>query len=393
MRIGFDLRPLKTGSRNRGIGNYISSLIRAMLAMDSVNEYFLYFEKSSEQPDFSESERVCLRPLRLSGQATYAGVSAIMNESIDRDRIDVMVNTSPFEMDVKMPRRYKCHSVVIVYDIIPLLFFNHYLLKFPEELRKEYFCNLRSLANYDRIVTISRCTKDDIVKFLGISPEKIQVIFAGVSPQFRPLPGFSGDEIKRKYNIRNDFFICTGGSDHRKNLHRLIESFGLVCRENSGVDLAIVCKLHEGQARQLMAVANAAGVPDRRLILTNFVPEEDMIMLYNASIGLIFPSLYEGFGLPVLEGMACGKAVITSGRSSLPEVCKDTGLLVDPCDVGEISRAMLRLAGDKKLREHLGRSALEISRGMGWDNVAASMLRSLETVCSSGMPLPINQKR
>ncbi len=378
MKIAIDLRPLQTSTKNRGIGYYISNMVESLLAQDDHNLYYLCFMKSGTPIEFKGSERCFLAPLELSPSSTRDEAAAAIAKIIQAEDIDIFVNTSPFEWDVKLPYRYPCRSIAIVYDLIPALFYNHYLKNFPKERQAEYFCDLASLRNYDGLLAISECTKKDLAKLLDIHESRVNIIFAGVNERFHPLADLDPEPVKQKYDIRQDFFICTGGFDYRKNLEKLIEAFGLFCKKNDNVSLVIVCKLLDEQVAYLERKAREFDVPGGRLILTNFVPDDELVRLYNASIGVVFPSIYEGFGLPVLEGMACGKPVITSDTSSMPEVCKDAGILIDPHDGEDICEAMLRLASDPELRKTLGDRCLSIALETGWDKVAAKALSSME---------------
>lgn len=380
MRIGIDIRPLQTGSKYRGVGYYIHNLVENLLAMDAGNEYFLFYFRDDIAVDFREAANCRLCPLELKRDASYGAVTRALNEHIERYRIDIFVNTSPFEWNVKMSRKYRCRSVAILYDLIPVLFYNQYLHHSPGRMRDDYFCTLASLRNYDRLLSISECTKRDACELLEVREDRIDVIFGGVSSRFRPSPPGS---VPGKYHITGDYFLCTGGFDYRKNLETLIRSFGAFCRENDDFRLVIVCRLLKPEEDQLQKTGREAGVPPGRLILTNFVPDDDLVALYNGSSGVVFPSLYEGFGLPVAEGMACGKAVITSATSSMPEVIRDAGMLVDPRSEGDITKAMLTLARDKPLREELGRKGLALAQDYGWDRVASRVLKSLTSLQDS----------
>lgn len=380
MRIGVDLRPLQTGSKSRGIGYYVANLVESLLKADDHNDYYLFYMMDEGSIEISTSSRCTMCPLSLTRKSTREEAEVAIGDAIRDHSIDIFINTSHFENDINHPYAYPCRSVAIVYDLIPALFFNQYLKAYSAERQVQYLSSLHSLRSYDRLLAISDCTKRDTVELLGIPESKVDVISGGVSHRFHPLEGMDAAHIREKYSIGQDFYICTGGIDYRKNLDRLIEAFAILCKKKDDISLVIVCSIDAEQASYFKHKASGLNVPPDRLILTNHVPDEDLVLLYNASIGVVFPSLYEGFGLPVLEGMACGKPVITSKTSSMPEVCRDGGLLVDPYDARDISDAMLRLAEDAGLRESLSRRSLDIARTKGWDKVAETALRSLESL-------------
>lgn len=379
MRIGIDIRPLQAGSRYRGIGYYIYNLVESMLSIDIENEYYLFYMKNDTPIEFKASENHHLCPMDATKVSTYDEVSAEINGKIRSYKIDIFVNSSPFEWDFKMSREYECRSAAILYDLIPLVFYNQYFKFFPEFRKIEYFAVMQSLRNYDLLLAISESSRADACEFLDISQSRVEVISAGVSKNFKPM-GVDVNAVKKKFSIKNDFMMCTGGFDYRKNLEGLIRAFGLFCKADASHDLVIVCRLQKAEEAYLLQIGKDAEVPEGRLILTNFVTDEDLLSLYNAAKCVVFPSKYEGFGLPVIEGMACGKAVITSDVSSMPEVAGDCGLLIDPNSDRAICDAMHKLLSDDGLRKTLEERSLERAKSFGWERVASRTLKALESL-------------
>ena len=266
----------------------------------------------------------------------------------------------------------------MLYDVIPLLF-PEVMAQQPFSIRVGWPCNFRKLGRSDALIAISKATRDDAVRVLGLDPAKISVVYPGIDHETFS-PGLAGDilvqsRVREKYCAGERYFIYVGDTDWRKNLPRLLEACVAL---PDGVRLLIVGKraLHD---QRLAGQIEALGL-QQRVILAGFVPVEDLTPLYGAAEALVFPSLYEGFGFPVAEAMACGCPVITSNVSSLPEVAGEAAMLVDPMSVVEISTAMQRIVEDAALRERLKNDGLTQAARFTWERNAAEILGILRKV-------------
>lgn len=392
MRIGIDLQPLQTvSSRGRGVGNFTYNQIKRILQLDDRNTYSLFVNAYLSDPaPFGLYDKCNWRKFFLdfpidtengrSGKREGSQYAAFLEDCATQHKLDLLHFTNPFEWELPIPSRLPSTSVVVtVYDLIPLVFEEQYLKNAPAWLRRGYRAACRNIARADRIVTISECSKKDLIKLLGVREEKIDVVHAGPSGNFRVLEDKTGVErVKRKFGIDKDFILCTGGFDYRKNLERVIESYNLLppeCRRGS--QLVIVCRLLPEEEATLRKMAETFRIGDD-LVLTNYVTDEELVALYNGATLLLFPSLYEGFGLPVLDAMTCGTPVVTSKVSSLPEVAGDAAILVDPYDVRDIAEAVERVLTNPQLQAEMREKGFRQARKFTWDRVAQATIQAYE---------------
>jgi glycosyltransferase involved in cell wall biosynthesis len=252
-------------------------------------------------------------------------------------------------------------------------------LRLPETYKRPRYLFLRltvppSLRRSTRIIAISADTKNDLVGLIGIPEDRIDVIPLAIPPAFSRVPdGTQLEKIKKTYHLPDHFILFVGHLEPRKNLPRLIEAYSSI-RDRFDVELVVVGKaawpakslLNHGRNHKL-----AEGIR-----FTGYVEDEHLPGLYSLARLLAFPSLHEGFGLPILEGMACGTPVVTSNTSALPEVAGDAAVLVDPRDVGSIAAGLDRVLNDSGLREELIAKGLQRVKHFQPKNIAAQIIES-----------------
>jgi len=235
----------------------------------------------------------------------------------------------------------------------------------------------RSVARAAHVVAVSECTKADLVEMYGTPPEKISVIYAGVQPHFEPVEDAERlQAVRRRYGLGQEPFILTVGTlQPRKNHLRLVQAFA---RLEGGYRLVI----SGGPGWDYEAVpAEVARLGlEKRVVFPGFVADEDLPALYSAADLFVYPSLYEGFGLPVLEAMACGTPVVAASDSALPEVVGEAGLLADPLDVDALAEAMKRLLADADWRERMVEAARARAATFTWERAARQLLALYERV-------------
>jgi glycosyltransferase involved in cell wall biosynthesis len=274
--------------------------------------------------------------------------------------------------------------VCTLYDLIPHLFYEHYLAK-NAPFRSIFEYRLRNIKKADLILAISEHTRIDAIKHLQLPARRVISVGTGVDPFFR---SFSMDRqkwertLREKFAIERKFFFYTGGTDWRKNIKGLIEAFAKLPQPvRSECLLVIACGLSETELLQFREMADKFG-EGRTVIFTNFVSKEELAALYRLCTIFVFPSLYEGFGLPVAEAMSCGAPVIAGNSSSLPEVVGDAGIVVDAASSEKLSGAMLRLLTDKALRKELSERSLKRSEEFSWEKVAGKVISAYEAVAA-----------
>lgn len=242
--------------------------------------------------------------------------------------------------------------------------------------------NRWSARRATRVIAISGTTRDDLVRFDGIPRGRIKVVHHGCAPSFRPVRDADRiDAVRTRHGLDAPYVLFVGTLQPRKNLERLLAAFDRVAADRPHVLLALVGAA--GWQPERLERARAAVQARDRVRRLGYVEDDDLPALLSGSLALAFPSLYEGFGLPALEAMACGTPVLTSSTSSLPEVVGDAGLLVDPLDVGAIADGLRRLIDDADLRRDLGERGLARAARFTWERAADETLAVLRDAESS----------
>jgi glycosyltransferase involved in cell wall biosynthesis len=376
MRIGIDATGLY-GQRT-GIENYILNIATGLLAIDTRNEYVVYCRKDVPKSLEAAGTRAQTRRLRVGNRKLYQQTA--LPTLIGLDRIDAM-----FYPGNSMALLTPCKAVFTVHDLMPLIV--------PQYLPKYHANNFLSWisGNYwkltlqlgckkaDRIVAVSHKTGFDLATTLSVPAEKITIVHEGVAPNFRPID--DADIIGRfrdRYDLKDPFILCLGTATC-KNLSGSILAFEILkVAGHAALQLVIVGSEQRILADTLELAKRSAF--RNQIRFTGYFPDADLALLFNAADLLLFPSFYEGFGLPLLEAFACGLPVVTSNVSVLPEVAGDAALLVNPHDPNAIARGASALLGDADLRKRLVDKGLQRSREFTWERAARQTLQVLESV-------------
>ncbi|MEA5093475.1 MAG: glycosyltransferase [Sedimentibacter saalensis] len=382
MNIAFDstaiLGPM---SKNRGIGNYALSQFITMINTDKKNNYFFinFFEDFKltdyirEHSNFKETYFYCGKDNFLLNNSEYEDiVGDIIKNYIKDNNIDLFYITSPFESSFPIYNKKWFDNVAVVatvYDIIPYVFKDKYLA--DKNTYKWYMKCVDMLKWVDKCLVISKSVKDDMIKYLNFDKDKIEVIYGAVNEIFKKIEIDENDKsnLLSKFGIKDEFVMCTGGDDERKNIGGLIEAYSKMNRElTNKYQLVIVCKLTKDSISRYTDIAYKNGV-NGRVIFTNFVTNDELLTLYNLACLVAFPSKYEGFGLPVVEAYACGTPVLTSNNSSLGEIAEGAAILVDPFNLKDITRGLTEALSKIDLNDLIlkGFKRLELYQ---WKNVA-----------------------
>jgi len=305
-------------------------------------------------------------PLPLQGLAKIVWPNLVLPRAAAKDGFDVIHATTHYGTFV--PCRFR--NVITVHDITPVLF--------PEthgKMQVRYHKTVLPfvLKRADAIITISECSKRDILRIYGIAESKIHVVFNGVDKRFTPECRLDSAFVQ---GLPDRYILNIGTLEARKNLPRLLEAFAIARRK--GLDR----KLLIGGARG-WRLSNLAGIVEKYalandVVFLGFVPDADLPALYRRADFFIYPSVYEGFGLPILESMACGTPVITSNCSSMPEVAGDAALLVDPHDVNDMAARMLELANSPAVHARLRLSGIARAAQFSWEKTARETLAVYE---------------
>ena len=300
----------------------------------------------------------------LHGIAGHLWEQTILPARVGKNLLWSPANTGPLAIE---------RQVLTIHDVAPL----DHPEWFESKFATWYRWMIPALARRVRsLITVSEFSKQRLLAITGIQESRIQVIPNGISDRFYQNASASSREVCTRLGIPGDRYVLALGSiEPRKNLLRLLDAWRH-CGPRLPNDVWLVIAGAEGQ-RHIFASTPLGQTPPR-VHSTGFVQEEDLPALYGGALALAYPSIYEGFGLPVLEAMAAGTATITGNSTALPEVTGDAALLVDPYDVDAIAAAIERLVQDSEYRQQLCDRGIERSQCFSWDRAAASTFRILE---------------
>lgn len=353
-----------------GTGQYTYHLINSLAKIDRTNEYIIIKNRFSPLNNL-RNENIQYISFRFKSR-----IKRVLLENILLPRIVTMRGVDLFHSPFfTIPFSISVPAVVTIHDMV--------FYKFPETIDRLRRIYLRLAVHYSilksrRIIAISRSTKKDILYNFSIPDEKIDVVHLAAAPAFKPVTDKNLLWLTcKKYEIEQPFILCVGTLEPRKNLVRLIQAYSLLKKDRRIMHkLAIVGK-KGWYYKQIFSEVRRLSLHED-VIFTGYVPDEDLVHLYNGAELFMFPSLYEGFGLPALEAMACGCPVITSNVSSLPEVAGDAAILINPYNVKALTEAMFEVLTDDKLRECLIDKGLERAKMFSWERCAEETIRVYE---------------
>ena len=362
MRVAIDARKL----HDFGIGTYTRNLLRHLARIDRDSEYVLL----CHQPDLGigaqlgPNFRTVLEPSPNYSIREQIHVPWVLR----RERPDVF--HAPHYV---MPPAVRCRSLVTIHDCIHLMFPQYLPSRAAYVYAKAVMWSAARRSH--RILTVSEASKRDIVRLLNVPAEKIVVVYNAIDERFRVAP--SEDAIARvreRYQLDHRFVLYVGNIKPHKNLVRLVEAFDEL-RKRGFDDLTLLIIGDEISKLPALRRAVHSHKLHKHVRFLGYLPDDTLAILYRLAAVFVFPSLYEGFGLPPLEAMACGTPVVTSNVSSLPEVTGDAAVLVDPYDAGSIADGMTKVLSDPALREKLRVKGIARAREFSWER---SVSRTLE---------------
>lgn len=353
-----------------GSGQVAFELLKNIYELDQENNYTILLQGKpfADLPKpRSKWKYKILRPARLW---TKLVIPAYYH--LSKEKPDVILSPTHY-----IPNFVKAKRITIIFDLS--------FLRFPSMFEKSDLYKLTNWTEYSaeessHIITISESSKNDILKYYEVSPQKVTVAYPGYDEElFKPIN--NKEEVEKhltKYKISGNYIIYIGTLQPRKNLLRLIRSM----KNIENLKLVIVGKI-KGKGKQGWMNEEILNEPKKleiedRVIFTDFVPTSELPFLISGSQAFVLPSLWEGFGIPVVEAMACGVPVIVSNISSLPEVADDAGLMIDPESETQIEQAIRLLTTDKKLHARLSKKALEQAKKFSWQKMAREVISILE---------------
>ena len=363
MKIGIDIRPLRDVMT--GIGRYVSKMTEALVNSGDGNEYTLFFSDIANKSiqGLPENNKYVLSRHRWPAKIVN-GLWAYTNYPKAEwftGSLDVFHSPS-----LQVPPTQKAARVFTIFDLIAVAYPD---MAIPSSVRHFRPRIRHYISRADVIVAISKATAGDIVNILDIQPEKIRVVYPGTTPLIKATPE-QIEGVRAKFSLQKDFILFVSRLDPRKNLSRLLKAF-----EFSGLfkDFELVIAGPKGwHMEEIFQTWRESKCRDKIKWLY-FVGDDDLTALYSGAALFVYPSLAEGFGLPILEAMSVGCPVLTSNVSSMPEAAGDAAVYVDPYDVAAISDGLLQLAGNSYLREQMASLGYERIKQFTWENVAFEM--------------------
>lgn len=384
MRIAIDAHSVGTGLG--GNESYAANLIEALAEIDSVNDYTLYVTRDeavarfhNRWPNFKVRSTLPHTPL--------IRIPLTLSAELRSHPVDVL------HVQFTSPPFAPCPVVVSIHD----LSFEHVPETFNRRSRAQLrFTVRRSARRAARVLALSEHTRRDIISTYKIAPNLVTAIPIAAPFHFKPVKDENElQRVRHTYGINGDYILSVGSIQPRKNLARLLSAFERLRRvrpKGSLPQLVLVGKPAWLYRETLKAIDDlGTGV-----IVTGYVPEKDLPALYSGALCFVYPSFFEGFGLPPLEAMKCGTPVITGDRTSLPEVVGDAGILINPFDIDAIASAIATMVDDSSFRSKLQVKSLDRARIFDWRETARQTLevykqaadnaRSLASVAQATAP-------
>lgn len=354
MRIGLDDRAIKMS----GIGIYTHNL-------------FCELKKKNNNVNLYDDNLIVARKRFLTKYVNFC-IRIIKAQNClnkwfkekDLDLYHVPRNTG-------VPFFHNIPVVVTIHDIIPHVFHDKYLSNILERVWYELAIRV-SIHRSDKILTISNFSKEELIRHYDVDSSKIEIVSLAYNEAFRKIEDTSIlNDVKERYRLHKKYILAIGGSEYRKNIQRLINVYLKNFRDD--YELIVV----GGKWRDIDLAKKYQG---ENIRFITGVPEEDLIAIYNMADVFVFPSFYEGFGIPVLEGMACGVPVVTSNVSSMPEVGGDATIYFNPYDENDMAEKIKMVLDDKQLREEMISKGLEKVKEYSWEKCARETLKVYEEV-------------
>lgn len=401
MRIVIDMQGAQASNAQRGIGRYTLSFVQALVRHRGQHEIILALNGQfidSIEPIRAAFDSILpqqnIRVWQVSTPVSHAERSNdwrrqtaewIREAFLASLKPDIVLISSLFEglhddaVSSIATLNRAIPTAVILYDLIPFIHRKPYLEN--PVMERWYERKLNHLRRADLLFAISESSRQEALHYLGFAPDTVVNLSAAVDSQFQPhtLTVEHEKMLRERYGLQRPFVLYTGGIDYRKNIEGLIRAYAKLPNAlRTDLQLAIVCSVQPNSRIALEVLAQHEGLKAGEFVLTGFVPEDDLIALYNLCKIFVFPSLHEGFGLPALEAMSCGRAVIGSNTSSIAEVIGRDDALFNPYDDQSITEKLTQVLTDSQLCTELQQHSLKQAKQFSWDRCAQRAYAGLE---------------
>lgn len=369
MKIGIDISQIVFGT---GVSKYTENLVKSLIKIDSKNKYILFGSSLRQRKKLNEfrrqlkeSQNVEFKLLPFPPRILEILWNNLHILPIDNFTgvVDIFHSSDWLQPPIKSKQTKK---ITTIHDMVVYLFPSSMHSRIVAN-QKRRFSQVKREA--DLIIADSESTKEDVIKFLEIEQDKISVVHLAAAAHFRPKSDAQIKEALEKYKIKRPYILSVATQEPRKNIQKLLDVFEKIYQnpkyKNQNLKLVLTGKFGWGESLKLQ----------ENVIATDYVSEQDLVALYSGCRVFVYPSLYEGFGLPVLEAMACGAPVITSKNSSMAEIANDTAILVDPRSEGQLKNA-IEMVLDLKLADYqkFVNASLTRARKFSWTKTAKETL-------------------
>ncbi|MFH1284659.1 MAG: glycosyltransferase family 1 protein [Candidatus Peregrinibacteria bacterium] len=367
MKIAIDIRT--AGGEKTGKGWYTFHIVQNLLRLDKKNSYILY--SSYGIPGFEQFKNAHLKLIKGKSIFWHRRVA----KDVKKENVDLFFAPASYIIPAILPKSIK--KIITIHDLVAFLF--------PDTHNKkavfiEKFYLKSSLRSADYVLTVSENTRRDVLKKFKYPEDKIEVVYCAASENFKPLDKNSLLPFIKKTNLPAKFFLAVGTLSPRKNYENLLKAFAQIHQSFPEYNLIIVGD--KGWDYDEIFKIIRESYLQKSVHLLGYLSEKSLVNLYNLARALVFPSYYEGFGIPPLEAMKCGCPVIASCVSSIPEVMGDAAVLVNPDSTTEIAGAMTKLIKDSDLCEELKNLGLVRSTHFSWESSAQKLLDIINKMMS-----------
>jgi len=367
MNIAFDSTTIPSGTKKGGVTNYIINLINGLAQIDTINRYVIFIKSEDISRLHIQSDNFIIEKVLFNSKLLRLFWEQMIFPFLLRKHNVDLVHSPHYTIPFFLTR---CRRVVTFHDM------TFFIVPQMHRLPKRVFFRKiipASALHADALICVSRNTAKDVHSILNVNLDKTYVVPLGLDPKFRVIKDSAKiTEFKQKYKLSNDFILYLGTLEPRKNIDLLIQAYYETVKKSAIQHQLVIAGEKGWDYQKLFELVARLNISDQ-VIFTGFVPDDELSLLYNAADLFVYPSKYEGFGLPVLEAMACGTPVITSNVSSMPEIVKDAGILVNP-DVVELSKAIGDVLNDSKIKRDLIEKGISRAKCFTWQNTARMTL-------------------
>ena len=366
MRVGIDARLLE--KKMTGVGRYLFNILKHIPKVDTENDYFLF--SYGGLPQWENAAIKSVSTFRFAPKGVFQKIISpvwlnfVLPKYLEKYKINLFFSPNHF-----LPlKKLKSKSIIVVHDVFHKVHPNFH----PFYYRKyvDFFLP-RSMKNSDLIITISESSKKDIIKFYKVPETKIKVIYEAASETFRPrnLTLEQKEKIKAKYHLPDRFILYTGVIEERKNIEGIIKIADLL-KDKTKTPILLFGRIGHHGKKYLKEIRKRTNIQYK-----GFVEGKDLPYIYNLAAIFLFPSFYEGFGLPVLEAMQSGLPVVTSNTSSLPEILGEEGIMHNPKDYEGFARGIIKLLDNKDFYDKIKKQGIRQAQNFSWQKTTREVVK------------------